>query len=183
MRIDPVWTEPGQQRVYRELVECMARPGRVAVVDDALAGAPAALAVLATLVDGAVSLSDPGDLLSETERALLAGRMVTPEEADYVLLGGDAPPDFSPRLGTLTDPERSTTLVLAVAGLGRGSALHLTGPGVPREARLRVDGLHPAWLRARADWVARFPLGVDLILADRTCFTALPRTTRITEVH
>ena len=183
VKIDPVWTAPGQQQVYRELLECMARPGRVGAADPALTDASAALAVIATLVDNAVTFADPQGLLADAERAPLGYRPEGDACADYVLLDGALPPAASPRVGSLVAPERSTTLIVRVTGLERGTALHLTGPGIARDTRLPVDGLHPEWLPTRDRWVAGFPCGVDLILVSGDRFAALPRTTRVTGVQ
>jgi len=183
VKIDPIWTAAGQQQVYREVLECMARPGRLGAIDEALTEAPATLAVIATLVDDAVTFADPGGLLSDAARAPLDFRPEGDACADYVLLDGALPPAVSPRLGSLVAPESSTTLLVQVAGLDQGTALYLSGPGIKDEARLYVDGLHPDWLSARARWVGTFPRGVDLILFTANRFVALPRTTRIMGVH
>ena len=58
--------------------------------------------------------------------------------------------------------------------------------GVMALLQAACAGLHPDWIAAREEWNADFPLGVDLILVDKTKLVAMPRTTRINvlaEVH
>lgn len=171
------WRPTTQQRIFRRLLDCFAHPGRIGSCVDA--GREAPLAVLAALTDGATTLADPHGRLSPADWPLLEARPEAAERAAFVLADGGRGPDFAPCLGTLAAPEAGATLVLALAALGRGPRLRLAGPGIAAESMLAVDGLDPGWLSARAQWVAQFPLGVDLILCDGTRFAALPRSTRI----
>ena len=101
------------------------------------------------------------------------------ESAAFVVADGARAPDFCPQLGTLESPERGATVVLTVTALGEGQRLRLSGAGIDGHSALAVSGWHPDWINARADWVAAFPLGVDVILCDGARFAALPRTTHI----
>ncbi len=55
---------------------------------------------------------------------------------------------------------------------------NLTGPGIQKESRLKVDGLTgnfwPEWKMNHS----RYPLGVDVIFTAGKDLAALPRTTR-----
>ena len=53
----------------------------------------------------------------------------------------------------------------------RGWASRVVTPAMP--------WLDPAWITLRNQWTRRFPMGVDLLLADDHHVAALPRTTRI----
>lgn len=171
---DAIFDPLAQQQAFRRLMDCFARPGRIAEFDgDALRS------VAATLLDGAVSLADPHGLIAPGDWPKLEARAGAPETADFVVAAGDRAPGFAPRLGTLESPERSATVLLRVRALGRGQRYRLTGPGVNGAATLAVDGLDARWIEARAQWVAAFPLGVDLILVDATRAAALPRTTHL----
>lgn len=175
------WDPLGQQRAFRRLLDAFARPGEVTE----LPGRPPATAwlqALAMLCDREVSLADPAGLLAPEERRFLQARDAAPNDARFVLLDGRAPvPEgFSPCLGSLTSPERGATLVLVCAGIGQGPArLSVSGPGVPGRRLLCLAGLDGSWLDRRARWVSRFPVGVDLLLADAGRVAALPRTTRV----
>ena len=178
-----VWQADTQQRVFRELVEAFSRPGRVRDLADGLAGTAAQRAVLATLMDGETTLADPHARLGAADWPLLQARRAPTETARYVVADGSRAPDFQPAPGTLESPESGATLLIEVAAVGSGPlALELAGPGIDGRCELRLDGLHPDWLRRRADWVAGFPLGVDILLADATRIVALPRTTRATSM-
>ena len=167
------WQPLTQGAVFRQLLQAFSYPGRVATVaekDSALAH------VLATLIDTEVTLADPHQLVEPRLLALLEARPAEPELAQFVVACADSAPRFTPALGTLEAPEQGATLVLCVERLGEGQALSVSGPGVDGTLTLRVQGLNPAWLAARATWSAHFPLGVDIILVDRERIAALPRT-------
>jgi alpha-D-ribose 1-methylphosphonate 5-triphosphate synthase subunit PhnH len=175
-----IWRAEVQQRVFRALVEAFSRPGQVQELAIGNEHAVTHNAVLATLLDGETSLADPHALLGNTDWPLLQARQAPPDTARYVLVDGHRAPDFQPALGTLASPEFGATLLINVDALGRGPlATTLTGPGIAQRRELQVAGLHVAWLQQRANWVAGFPLGVDIILCAATRIAALPRTTRI----
>jgi alpha-D-ribose 1-methylphosphonate 5-triphosphate synthase subunit PhnH len=180
LELTPIWQADTQQQNYRKLLEAMSRPGSVERLQglDDLSGA--SMAVLATLLDGSVSLADPHDLLQASDWPLLQTERVAAEAADYLLCDGSRPPGFQPKLGTLPSPEASATLVLVVESLVSGDlGLSLTGPGIDGRRSCQLTGLDNAWLEAREQWVCGFPLGIDLILVDRTHVMAIPRTTRV----
>lgn len=180
-----LWHPLTQQRVFRRLMDACAYPGRLADLADS--GATALSTVLASLLDGEVSLADPNALVTEHDWPRLEARRSAPQAADFIVCDGAiAPPNapaFAPRLGTLDNPERSATLILCVAQLGEDAKpavqLSIEGPGIKGTQNLALIGLNPAWLSARADWVADFPLGVDCILVDARHAVFLPRTTHI----
>lgn len=172
-----VWHPVTQQRIFRRLLDCFAYPGRISAWDGVECEALPAL--LGTLLDGETDLADPHRLVSARDWPKLEARRATPEAAAFVIADGTRAPDFAPRLGTLESPEQGTTLILAVVAVGEGPRLYLSGPGIPGRTELAVSGLHPGWVEARAEWVAFFPLGVDLIVCDGLRFAALPRTTHI----
>lgn len=179
-KLDRIWQPANQQGVFRALMEAMARPGQIESLAPWTGGDRASRAVLATLLDAEVSLFDRHQLLDASDWPLMQAREAAAEQADYLLCDAARAPDFQPALGTLTSPDEAATLVLVVAGLGCGDLeMTLSGPGVHGRQRLAVEGLALSWLSARADWVAAFPLGVDLILADDHAVVGLPRTTRL----
>jgi alpha-D-ribose 1-methylphosphonate 5-triphosphate synthase subunit PhnH len=180
MRIDPIWTQPVQQRLFRHLLDVMARPGTVSRDAALLQGRPAWLGLLATLLDGTVSIADRDGLMDDDSLRLCEAPATRCEEARFILADGGSPPDFKPLLGTLESPELGATVILRVAEIGAGAtALTLTGPGIDGHRRLVVDGLDAAWLEQRQSWCAHFPQGIDIILADSDGFAALSRTTSI----
>lgn len=180
LMLDPVWQAESQQNHFRLLLEAMSRPGRCQKLQTIPAEGPVVLAVLAGLLDSGVSLADPHGLLREQDWPMLLATAVPPAQADFILCDASSAPDFTPRLGTLPNPDQSATLILVVAELGQGdTCLKLTGPGIPEIETLVVDGMAPEWIALREDWVSAFPLGVDMILLDERWVTALPRTTHV----
>ncbi len=183
IELDPIWQASTQQRNYRTLLEAMARPGASQPLHGLETGSRASLAVLATLLDACVTLSDPHGLLTEADWSLLQCGKADPEQAAYLICSGRLQPGFEPRLGTLASPECSATLIIEVERLTAGDLqLDFSGPGIRHSGSCAVDGLDRAWLQSRETWVCAFPLGVDLILVDRERVLALPRTTQV-EVH
>jgi len=172
-----IWQPALQQRVFRRLLDCFAYPGRVAPSGDS--GHTALITVLATLLDGETSLADPHRQIAAADWPKLQARRDSAESAAFVVADGARAPDFCPQLGSLESPERGATVVLTVTAVGEGQRLRLSGAGIDGHSELAVNGLHPGWINARADWVAAFPLGVDVILCDGAHFAALPRTTHI----
>jgi len=183
INLDPIWEEAVQQQVFRGLLTAMSRPGQVVDISEHLAGHPTFLVVLATLVDGMVSLSDPHKVIKPEFWPLLQAKRAGIGKAGFVTLyGRQAPPrDFHPQLGELTSPEGGATLIIIVDTIGAesGMMLLLSGPGVDGARELGVRGLHRSWIDRRAEWTKDFPLGVDLILVDAGSVAAIPRTTKV----
>lgn len=181
LKVDPIWQADVQQQNYRALLQAMSRPGTLQpLVGIDQQGHAAAKAVLAALVDGEVTLSDPLGMIDADDWPLLQARSSAPASADYILFAGNALPDFEPRLGSLPCPEQSATFVLVVDSLQAGElTLELAGPGVNGRLSFSPKGLSEAWVERREDWVCAFPLGVDLILVDDTRMAAIPRTTKL----
>lgn len=182
LTIDPIWHADTQQSNFRQILEAMARPGHRYPLLTPQSEMHAVLGVLATLLDGEVSLADVNTLLKPAEWPLLQARSANAEQADYILADSGSAPNFQPKLGNLANPEQSATIILKVAQLSEtqgATALSLRGPGIATQAALGIDGLHPDWLVQREDWICAFPLGVDLILVDDDQVAALPRTTQL----
>lgn len=179
------------QAAFRAVMDAMARPGTVQPVPPA-ARPPAPLAATA----GAVALAlcdhdtpvwlDAPLAASEAVSAWLgfhtgAPRAATPAEAHFAFVAAPAAmiglENFAQ--GTQAYPDRSATLVLQVDTLREGPALRLAGPGIEHEARLAAAPLPRHVAEQWAQNNARFPRGVDLVLAAPDGIAALPRTTRI----
>ncbi|MEA3468727.1 MAG: phosphonate C-P lyase system protein PhnH [Thermodesulfobacteriota bacterium] len=179
MKIDAIWQPENQQRIFRALMEAMARPGSLHSLDAWLDGARSYRGVLASLLDAGTTLSDCHDLLEPNDWPLLQARQEITEKADYLLCQGSAHPNGSPKVGSLSCPDQSATLLIQVENLGNGgSSLMLQGPGIQSTCSLEVSGLEPAWLELREEYIS-FPLGIDCILLDQKNITAIPRTTKV----
>ena len=178
------------QRVYRDALTALSRPGMltpIAALEGVVPGLHgAAGALLLALLDQDTRLwVSPSQVNGRAEASLRfhTGCAITesPAHADFALV---ATPRELPGLeafaaGTDEHPERSTTLVLQVPALGAADGWRLTGPGIPVQARIRVEGLGAEFVE---QWEAnrqRFPRGIDLFLTSGEQLCGLPRTTRI----
>ncbi len=177
IELDSVWHPETQQATFRQMLEAYAHPGNGYPIHQQPASV---LSLLATLLDGAVSLADPHQLLSASDWPMLQVQRRAVEEADYIVCRGDALPTFSPKLGSLENPEHSATLIVVVEDLRQGELrLRVQGPGVKSRNEITLNGLHIEWLAQRQQWVGEFPLGVDLLLFDGLRVAALPRTSKV----
>ena len=180
LTLDPIWTPLPQQRIYRALLGAFAYPGEVVALAEHTGAEPAWVGALAALSDHTTPLHDHDRQLDERLWRMLGARRSGLADAAFALVDGTRAPtaDFVPRSGTLLSPELGATLLLTVTTVGSGPLiLTLRGPGVDGDRQLAVAGLDPAWLSRRAEWNSEFPLGVDLVLADRERVSAIPRTT------
>ena len=169
----------------------MARPGTMSTVKQLAVPpqplSPMAAAVALTLCDHDTPLwLDPALQASAAVRSYLAFHTGapaanTPSDAAFALASSPAElmalENFAQ--GEQEYPDRSTTLILQVDSLSSANVLALQGPGIET-----TDAIAP-WPMPRhfaEQWKqnhARFPRGVDVILAAPDGIACLPRTTRI----
>lgn len=182
VELEAIWQGDIQQKIFRQLLNCFALPGTIADLSNFLHESSALLGTLAVLLDASVRLNDNAKLLKNRERRLLRAKEAEVSEANFVIVDATRPPpvDFLPNLGTLSSPEQGATLILQGNSLGEGDlSLRLTGAGIPEYRLVKIAGFDPAWWLIRQEWVINFPLGVDLLLVDRTQVMAIPRTTKV----
>ena len=146
-------------------------------------------ALLMTLLDGEVRFcfaahadKQAADKINQLTYAVQAQAA----QADYIVVTRDTKPQElvevleQARIGTLSDPHDSATVIIEVQELDSSRGLILKGPGIKDFTDLRVRTTHE-WLPTRNEKVAEFPLGIDLILLDvHGNIACLPRSTRIT---
>ncbi len=179
MKLDSIWQADTQQGLFRHLMNAMAYPGRIHDLQSLLNGTDAWRGVLAVLLDASTSLCDEDGLLAAQDWPLLQAIPRENDEADYILCKGDQPGDLCPRLGDLTHPEHSTTVLITVDALQGGEqTVQLSGPGIAAPVSIHPRGLHAHWWQWRAQWSGVFPLGLDIILMDRQGVMCLPRSTQ-----
>ena len=180
MKTEAIWQGENQQRVFRDVLDTLARPGDMRDLTDSLGGSNVQRAVLATLMDAEVTLADPHEKIAAADWPLLQARRGKADSARYVVADGRRAPNFTPALGTLESPEFGATLLLEIDDVSSGPMiLKIKGPGVDGLRTLQLTGLHAGWIERRADWIGAFPLGVDLLLFDACRIVALPRTTQV----
>ncbi|MBW4475089.1 MAG: phosphonate C-P lyase system protein PhnH [Stenomitos rutilans HA7619-LM2] len=180
--VDAIWQAETQQKIFHALLNCMSLPGEIADLSHYLGKSSALVGVLATLLDGTVSLSDEDGLISKNDRHLLQASTAPSAIANFVIKDATKPPQdgFSPNLGELPNPEKGATLILQGETLGIGDlSLQLTGPGVNGARQTSIMGFHSEWFMYRQQWVENFPLGVDLCLVTSAQIMAIPRSIKI----
>lgn len=176
------------QRVFRAALEALARPTLPQPVDARVAP-PAPLAP----VVGALVLT----LCDEQTPVWLGPALRTPDVAAWIRFHtgarivddagdaafclaspGEVPPLASLRQGTDEEPHLSATVIVDAAGAAPTGDLIATGPGVNGSVSWDGAGL-PCALEDWAANAARFPRGVDLLVAGEREVRGLPRTTRL----
>lgn len=178
------------QTVFRAVMDAMARPGTIQPVAT-LAHPPAPLsatagAVALTLCDHDTPLWLDTGLQASAAKSWLAfhsGAPLAPTAADahFALVANPATlialENFAQ--GTQEYPDRSTTLILQVESLTGGATLRLEGPGIETSAAIAPTPLPRHFVEQWKQNGARFPRGVDVILAAPDAVACLPRTTSI----
>ena len=188
--LTPGFADPvgAAQATFRAVLTAMSEPGRLVGLD--LAFEPprplgiAAAAVALSLLDGDTPLwCDPASRAAASSLRFHTGAPLVeaPEHARFALISdaGALPSLAAFDAGSDEYPDRSASLIVAVAAFGAGETLVLRGPGIPDTRALAVAGL-PAGFRS--EWRAnhaRFPRGIDVILTAGTQLACLPRSVQI----
>jgi alpha-D-ribose 1-methylphosphonate 5-triphosphate synthase subunit PhnH len=181
------------QRVFRQLLQAMARPGQIVPIDrlpeapKPLSGGAAALALTLFDLDTPIWLDEAlrtaaGDYLAFHTGAPVAEDLC---EAAFVLVAdGKELPDLSKvALGDAEYPECAATVIVQVEGLRIEVGHRLRGPGVLGHVDISVDGLAPEfWTELRKNH-KRLPLGFDAVLVAGEMVLALPRTVVLDEAE
>ncbi len=189
---DPVFKG---QAVFRTVMDAMARPGSIQPLA-VLAQPPSPLcasaaAVTLTLCDQDTPIWLDGKLRESAAVASWLGFHTgaplanTPADAHFALVcepaGLMALENFAQ--GTQEYPDRSTTLIFQVTSLTGGEKLLLEGPGIEQASTLAPNPLPRHFVEQWKQNRARFPRGVDLILAAPDAIACLPRTTRMRQAE
>ncbi len=182
----------GAQAAFRSVMDAMARPGTIVdLAEPVSAPAPletAAAAFLAALADYDspvwFEVEDAEAASAWVEFQTGAPVMADPQQAAFAVLArGSAVTDWRRfSIGTSSYPDASATLLLPVEALEDGAELLLTGPGIETQARIAPRGLPEGFVAAMQANAALYPLGLDILLVCGSRVSALPRTTRLTEV-
>jgi alpha-D-ribose 1-methylphosphonate 5-triphosphate synthase subunit PhnH len=178
------------QKIFRAVLEAMARPGTVVDLPyppaspEPLDAATTAIALALADQETVVWLDDAAD--SEAVRQHLrfhCGSPLTadPAQAHFAIVADirAMPPLSAFNLGGDEYPDRSTTLILQVPDLTGGAAWTLGGPGIRERATLAIAGLPDGFRDQVIENHLGFPRGVDLIFTCGARATALPRSTRL----
>lgn len=181
------------QKIFRAVLEAMSRPGTLQTIELPPLNAPAgfnrhAAAIAFTLLDEATTFGMiPGNEDWEQYIRIHTGAGQTENcKADYLITQGkEVWPGYEHfNRGSLTSPEKSSTLIVTVESMDEngcgGETLVLKGPGIETINRVTLKGFDNRNIKAVQELNNEFPLGVDMILVDvdgRVC--ALPRSVQI----
>jgi alpha-D-ribose 1-methylphosphonate 5-triphosphate synthase subunit PhnH len=179
------------QTMFRAVMDAMACPGTIQPCGELTAPpaplSPVAAAVALSLCDADTPVwLDPAVQASPAAKHWLgfhtgAPMAFTPADAHFAIVSDPAElialENFSQ--GTQEYPDRSTTLILQVPSLSSGEMLHLEGPGIETSVAFAPVSLPRHFVEQWKQNRARFPRGVDVILAAPEGVACLPRTTRI----
>lgn len=181
------------QKVYRELLQCMARPGKIADIRESAAKAdfvrechPATFLVIQVVLDAEVTFHVLGDRADTIRRKIADytfAAHTSAGDADYII----APQGVREaevleamracKTGTLENPHQSATWIIETGALEGNSDWKLSGPGIRDEADTPV-ALSEAFVATRNMKTQEFPTGIDLIFTDGDGYiSCIPRTT------
>lgn len=189
------------QEIYRKVLDCMARPGKINGIQNSLIGiedlpqiSKPLLGLAYTLLDREVNFRVITDGCHKIETYMTRKTYSLPayqNDVDYLFIETTLTDEEiihvmdEVKIGTLEDPHLSTTILMKVDSLSSsyletGQRLTLKGPGIQTEKTIYISGLSAKWLLERKRINHEFPLGIDMILVDKNgSVVAFPRTTII----
>jgi alpha-D-ribose 1-methylphosphonate 5-triphosphate synthase subunit PhnH len=188
--ISPGFAEPvlDSQRVFRRILEALARPGRIQQLSGAVQVAglnPATVAICLTLLDFETRIWLDAAVGPHGARYLSfhcnSPRVDAPERADFAIIADPArmPSLDSFMSGSDDYPERSTTLIVQAAALRPQAGWRLRGAGIETHHDIAIDGLPDSfWLQLQQSR-AWFPRGIDILFTRADRVVAIPRTTQL----
>lgn len=183
---------------FRLIMDSMARPGKLNILNGVTIQPPASLHPASALIGLGLLNADVTFFAAANPAELAtyfgintATRPAPAAEADFLFLQGTDQPDQLElaKTGTLSYPDTSAFVIIDVDSLWAGSAtepqpdalrLTLSGPGVNGHTTVFVRGLNPALITTLHDLNSEYPLGIDTILTDRAGqICCLPRSSKV----
>jgi len=175
------------QTVFGGILDATARPGTVTTIGPCPTAPPPMMPAVAAVLQCLADMDTP---------LWLDPALATPSVREYFRFHCNAPYADGPegaKFAVISDaaempvlsifnpgdelyPDRSATVLVAVAGFDRGTRFELTGPGIQTRQALSVDGL-PGWFPAA--WARNrknYPTGVDVLLCSGDSIVGLPRS-------
>jgi alpha-D-ribose 1-methylphosphonate 5-triphosphate synthase subunit PhnH len=175
------------QATFRAVLDALTHPGRivetqVAPAESAPLGGAAAIALTLCDVDTPIWLD--ADLAARADYLRFhcgAPLSHVPCDARFAFANGlgALPARETFALGNDEYPDRSTTVIIEVAGFRAGEGRTLSGPGIAGRARLVVVGLPDRFWKERDMLAALMPRGLDVIFTSGTRLVGLPRTVAV----
>lgn len=185
------------QEVFRTFLHCMSRPGTIKNIEEI--GRPigqhdycqhSIFVSAITLLDAETCfhvVGEHADMIEGFLSSFTYSKVVDIQAADFIFIMKDAKKQLikdvfkEAKKGTLTNPQRSTTILIETDHLSNGNQLIVEGPGIELTENVEIEGSE-FWITERAEAIKEYPLGVDIILIDhKSNVMCLPRTTIIHE--
>lgn len=179
------------QAMYRDLLNAMARPGRIVSCDiDLKVPAPlwpTTAAAALTLLDFDTPLwLDPAAASVQSLVDYFRFHCGCPivEASGNAVFAVISDPTQMPPLdvfaqGSEEYPDRSATLLIQVERLDDSRGVVLRGPGIENKQTLQGKGLPGGFWQQVQENHARFPRGVDFVFCAEDRIAALPRSTQV----
>lgn len=176
------------QAVYRELLECMSRPGTVRVLPDEIQHLwdSGLAAIAATLVDNEVQfcvLDD--DRTAERIEEVSHGKKAACDRADFIFVpdGDSCGMIRQAKRGLPEYPDMGATVIyqadLLVASSHKKD-ISMKGPGIKDEVYPVISGIPGNELAALNEINSEYPLGIDVFIVDRdNRVMAIPRSVKV----
>ncbi len=189
---DPVFDA---QTHFRLLMDSMARPGKLNVLNGVMIAPPASLNPASALVGLALLNADVTYYATENAGVIAdyfvtntASRPAPVDVADFVFLPGNQASETltEAKIGTLSYPETNAFVVIDVETISAEPTpdsvpITLAGPGVNGETRVFVRGLNPDLLLTIRQKNVEYPLGLDTILTGKdNKICCIPRSNQFT---
>ncbi len=176
------------QKVYRTLLQAMARPGEIYSLPTS-PGANGLMLVIITLLDGEVSFHVIGDDIQKLTHDIYVetgSKVEDIEKADFIIITSGCSKGLllSAKRGTLLRPDLSATIIYSVNTLSRGNCagvyISLQGPGIKDKVFLCVEGIKKEEFYYLKEANSEYPLGVDSIFIDKdNNIVCIPRSSKL----
>lgn len=182
------------QAHFRVLLDAMARPGSIRVLNDVDIVPPQGLHRVSALVGFALLNGDvtfhvvsDGSEVADYLMVNTASSVVSADEADFIFVKGNVrtPAILAAKVGSLRYPEDGATVIVEVDKISDVAcdgavAVMLSGPGVLDTKTIYVVGLDVAILADFVSQNAEFPTGIDMIFTDADdALSCVPRTAKL----
>lgn len=180
------------QKIYRQMLDAMARPGKICPLPELNLTSVAGLSKFATgmvftLLDSDTSIAviPQNEVWLDYFHLNTGAKVTTPAQAEFIIVNGrdECKQILEINRGSLLSPETGSTVIIMVdrvAADGPGMGLTLTGPGINGQMRLVITGVNPANLAGIIDLNNEYPLGVDVFFVDEVGnLTAVPRSSSL----
>lgn len=173
------------QKTFRRLMNAMANPGKFysTIMEENLSTLEK---ICLTLLDHEVTFSFVGERVKEETINkiiyLTGSRYTTIEEADYVILNGNAHSEIlnNIQIGTLEEPEKGATLIYNLEeNKSLEVKLKISGPGIKDFMEINLTGITREEIEKIKKINLGYPLGVDVIFCYEDEIVCLPRSTMI----